>query len=156
MKVKTTTINGNSYQITQFDAFTGNSILKTLKDSFVQSLSEAAAFAANIYSEDTDNAGENQFLERMLDSRELFTKALIDFGANMKGNEYSEFCLHLLSNTLLNAKPIEHGVFRTHFAGNYEELYKILFEVVRFNFEDFFLAMFSTLVAGQTPTQTPN
>lgn len=153
MKTKTTTINSNSYQITQFDAFKGNSILKTLKDSFAASVSEALAFASKLYQDEDE---ETEVFAKVLGNRELLTKAIISFGDKMSPNEYSEFCLTLLSGTLLNAKEITVEVFRKHYAGNYTELYNVMYEVIAFNFKDFFFESLTMWAPPAGATAAPS
>lgn len=113
---KTVTIDGNEYLITQFGARKGVKIGKKVSKLILPAVSK-------IYADDQQEFNLGSVLEAIAEHIDELDENTIE---------------ELLSETTVNKYAID---FDKHFAGRYASLFKVLWEIIEFNFQDVFSAV---------------
>jgi len=126
--IKTTDviINGNEYTITTFDAIKGNIILfKLIKylrggTSLFDSIKAALTGNDSVMDADLSELAIGSAIEKIL--------------SNIDPEEINDFFVMILRNTTHKNKVLDADFIGSHFAGNYFDMYKLLFEIIKSNY----------------------
>ena len=126
IKTVTEVINGNEYLITTFDAIKGNLILfKLIKylrggTSLFDGVQKGLQKGGSLLDTDLSDLSISEALQSIL--------------ANLDPEEINAFFIMMLQNVTFDNKILTSEFIKSHFAGNYLEMYTLLFAIVKANY----------------------
>lgn len=135
MKQATPNINGKTYVINQFQGEEGWEYLAAVTKYILP----VASYMLGGYKVDEDNKADQ---ENKLEAQ--FTKSFSELMSGENRKEFTQLVKDLVRKVEVDSQAIN---FNREFAGNYDVLIKLVWEVIKLNYE----STFQNLVSGFNP-----